>query len=119
MTDKKPSSGVVCHYCHNSLHVRRYCRKFQNRNRRFPYVHELLKGVSTLRIMLAKSGKPNTCLISSSSKWVIDSGATDHMTGNSSLFTMFQPHPSTSVVTFADGSTSCVLRSGTIHLTPL
>ena len=32
---------------------------------------------------------------------------------------MFQSHPSTSTVTLADGSTSCVLRSRTIHPTPL
>ena len=31
---------------------------------------------------------------------------------------MFQPHPSISIVTLADGSTSYVLRSGTIHPTP-
>ena len=41
------------------------------------------------------------------------------MTCNSSLFTIFQSHPSTSAVTLADGSTSCVLRLGTIHPTPL
>ena len=41
------------------------------------------------------------------------------MIGNSSLFTTFQSHPSTSTVTLADGSTSYVLGSGTIHLTPL
>ena len=41
------------------------------------------------------------------------------MTGNSSLFTTFQSHPSTFTDTLADGLTSCVLRSGTIHLTPL
>ena len=41
------------------------------------------------------------------------------MIGNSGLFTMFQSHPSTSTVTLVDGSTSCVLGSGTIHLTPL
>ena len=41
------------------------------------------------------------------------------MTGNSSLFTTFQSHLATSIVTIADGSTSCVLGSGTIHLTPL
>ena len=38
---------------------------------------------------------------------------------NSSLFTMFQSHPSTSTVTLADGSTSCVLRLGTIPSIPL
>ena len=56
---------------------------------------------------------------SSSCTLVIDSGATDHMTGNSNLFTTFQSHLSTSAVTLADGSRSCVLRSGTIHPTPL
>ena len=119
MINKKPSGGVVCHYCHNPGHVHRDCRKLQNRDRRFQYAHESLKSAPTLITMLAGSSKPNTCLISSSSKWVIDSGATDHMTGNSCLFTTFQPHPSTSIVTLADGSTSCVLKSWTIYPTPL
>ena len=39
--------------------------------------------------------------------------------GNSSLFTTFQSHPSISIVTLAYRSTSCVLESGTIHLTPI
>ena len=57
------------------------------------------------------------CFLSSSSTWVIDFGATDHMTSKSNLFTTFQSHPSISTVTLADGSRSCVLGSGTIHLT--
>ena len=69
--------------------------------------------------MLAGLGNPNTCLISSSSKWVIDSRATYHMIGNFSLFTTFQPHSSTSIVTLANGSTSCVFGSETIYPTPL
>ena len=69
--------------------------------------------------MLSGSSKSNTRLISSSSKWVIDSGATYHMTSNSNLFTTFQPHISTFTVTLADGSTSYVLGSRTIHPTPL
>ena len=40
------------------------------------------------------------------------------MTGNSSLFSTFQSHPSTSSVTLADGSQSCVLGLGTIFPTP-
>ena len=119
MTDKKPSGGVVCHYCHDPGHVHQDYRKLKNRYRRFPYVHESLKGVSTHNTMLIESGKPNTCLISSSSKRVIDSEATDHMTSNSNLLTTFQPHPSISTVTLADRSTSCVLGSRTIHSTSL
>ena len=111
----------MCHYCHNLGHVRRNCRKLQNNNRRFHYVHyhKSLKPASISITIHVESGKTNTCFISSSSTWVIDSGAIDHMAGNSSIFTTFQSHPSTSTVTLVDGSTSCVLGSGTIHPTPL
>ena len=108
----------MCHYCNNPGHVRRDCKKLQNRKRRFQCVYESLKGVSTPNTMLTVLGKPNTCLISSSSKWVIHFGATNHMTSNSSLFTMFQSQPSTSTITLANGSTSSVIGLETIHFTP-
>ena len=41
------------------------------------------------------------------------------MTSNSNVFTTFQSHPSISTIILADGSTSCILGSGTIHLTLL
>ena len=121
MTNKKSSGGVVCHYCHNPRHVCRDCRKLHNKNRRFQYVHykKSYKSASTSITTLVESSKIDTCFISSSSTWVINSRVTDHMTGNSSLFTTFQSHHSTSTVTLANGSTFCVLRSRTIHPTPL
>ena len=111
----------MCHYCHNPKHVRQNCRKLQNKNQRFQSIHhqKSLQSASTFISTLIKSGKTNISFISSSSTWVIDSRATDHMTDNSNLFTTFQSHPSTSTVTLAYGSTSCVLGSRTIHLTPL
>ena len=121
MTNKKPSRGVLCYYCHIPGHVRWNCRKLQNKNRRFqsiPY-QKSLKSTSAPISTLAESVTTNTCFLSSSSTWVIDSKATDHMTSNFSLFTTFQSHPATSTVTLADGSTSCVLGSWTIHPTPL
>ena len=107
MTNKKPLGGVVCHYCHNLGHVRRNCRQLQNTNRRFQFVHYLksLKFASTSITILVESSKTNTCFISSSFTWVIDSRATDQMTGNCSVFTTFQSHLSTSTITLADGST--------------
>ena len=121
MTNKKPSGGVVCHYCHNLGHVRRNFWKLQNKNRRFQSVHyhKSLKFASASIATLVESSKTKTCFLSFSSTRVINSRATDHMIGNSSLFTTFQSHPSTSTVTLEDGSTSCVLGSGTIHPTPL
>ena len=111
MTNNKPSGGVVCHYCHNPGHERWNCRKLQNKNRTFQSVHyqKSLKFAFTSIITLVESSKTHTCFISSSSTWVIDFRATDHMTSNYSLFTMFQSHPSTSTVTLAYGLTSCVL----------
>ena len=119
MTDKKPTHVDLCVIIAIIQGMYVGCRKLQNRNRQFQYAHKSLKSASTPSTMLVWSGKPNTCLISSSSKWVIDFGATYHMTGNFSLFTTFQLYPSTFTVTLVNGSTSCVLGSGTIHPTSL
>ena len=56
---------------------------------KFQLYQESSKPSFTLIAAIAESNKPNTCLFSSSSKWVINSKATDHMTGNSSLFSTF------------------------------
>ena len=52
MTDKKPSGGVMRHYCHNPRHVRRDCKKLHNRDQRFQYAHESFKRASTSSTML-------------------------------------------------------------------
>ena len=66
-------------------------------------------------LLLQQRQSPTKCLVSSSFfEWVIDSEATYHLTGNSSLFSTFQSQPSTSTVTLEDGSQSCVLGSSTI-----
>ena len=69
MTNKTPLRGVVCRYCHNSRHVRQNCRKLQNKNRRFQYVHYQKSPKSTFTSIttLVDSCKTNTCFISSSS----------------------------------------------------
>ncbi|KAL6347635.1 hypothetical protein AAG906_026163 [Vitis piasezkii] len=56
---------------------------------KFSQYQESLK-IYTPVTALAETGK--TCLISSSNEWVIDSGATDHMTGNPKTFSSFRSH---------------------------
>ena len=60
MTNKTPSGGVVCHYCHNPGHLRQDCRKLQDRDRRFQCAHESLKSASTPSTMPVGSSKSNT-----------------------------------------------------------
>ena len=142
---KNSGPETVCYYCHKPRHVIRDCKKRQSQNQRLQSAHiastkkasdqpvqltteelakfhlyqESLKSPSTPITAIAESGNPNKCLLSSLfSEWVIDSRATDHMTSNYSLFSTFQSHPSTSSVTLADGSQSCILRSGIIFPTP-
>ena len=142
------SGGVICDYCHKPGHVLRDCKKRQSQNQRFQSVQfahvastnkalnqsgqftteelarfhlyqESLKSSSTPITVIAESGNPNKCLVSSSSfEWVIDSEATNHIIDNSSLFSTFQSQPSTSTITLADGSQSCVLRLDTNFPTP-
>ena len=139
------SKGIFCNYCKKPGHTKFECRKLQFKNQQKQFANvastgdasespvvisadefakyslykESLKSSSPSVTAIADSGKSNACLLSTSSKWVIDSGATDHMTGNSNLFSTFQSHSSTSTVTLADGSPSSVLGSGTITPTPL
>ena len=116
-TREPNSEEVVCYYCRKPGHVIRDCKKLQNRNQRFPSAHiasstkafdqsvqfsenelarfhlyqKSLQSPYTPVTTIAESGNPNTCLVSSSSsEWVSDSRATDHMTGNSSLFSTFR-----------------------------
>ena len=135
----------MCYYCHKPGHVIQETKKLHNRNQRFPFTHiassseafdqsvqfsidelakfhlyqKSLQSPSTPVIAIIESGNPNKSLVSSSSsEWVIDSRATDHMIGNSNLFSTFQSQSSPSTVTLADGSQSYVLSSSTIFPTP-
>ncbi|RVW25707.1 Retrovirus-related Pol polyprotein from transposon RE1 [Vitis vinifera] len=130
--------------CKKGWPYQKNCRKLQNRNRRiqtanvatsdtatfsdssnkivtmtaeefskYSQYQDALKA-STPVSALAESGK--TCLVSSSNKWIIDSGATDHMTGNHKTFSTFRTH-SAPPVTVADGSTYEIKGSGTDLMT--
>jgi hypothetical protein len=50
--------------------------------------------------------------------WVIDSGASDHMTGMSPLFSPYNPYSGKDKVRIADGSLSPVSGKGFVSVTP-
>ena len=93
-TQGQSSGAIVCHYCHKPGHMKRDYRKLQSRNQgfrsaqvasssdasgksitvfaddfaKFSQYQESLRTSSTPVTAIAESGKPNTCLVSSSSK---------------------------------------------------
>jgi transposase InsO family protein len=78
----------------------------------------LLQRANASSSLLIASG--NTCLHSSSSpSWVIDSGASDHMTGNSSLLSHTSSPCSPSFVTVANGTKTLVQGKGTVTTSDL
>jgi hypothetical protein len=54
----------------------------------------------------------------SSNPWIIDSGATNHMTGSSKSFSSYTPRSGKERVRIADGSSAPIMGSGTISCTP-
>ena len=50
--------------------------------------------------------------------WVIDSGATNHMTNSSLKFSIYSPYPSNIKITTADGSLTTVVDQGEIKIHP-
>ncbi|KAM2593817.1 hypothetical protein TB1_042915 [Malus domestica] len=66
------------------------------------------------------SGKMGTALMASTTRdsgWIIDSGATDHMTYDASLFHHMTSPPKENVIT-ANGDVALVMGAGSISLTP-
>ena len=50
--------------------------------------------------------------------WIIDSGATDHMTGSSKLFCSYNPCAGNKKIKIADGSLSAIAGIGSIVISP-
>ena len=74
---------------------------------------------ASLASLLAPSTSGTSALLSSSSpSWIIDSGASSHMTGTSSLLSSYHPTPSHPPITIANGRPCPVQGRGTTGVTP-
>lgn len=58
---------------------------------------------------------PNTEQLS---RWVVDSGATDHMSHNVTFFDSYKPTLGNQQITVVDGSPTNIARQGNLYLTP-
>ena len=57
-------------------------------------------------------------ITSSPKPWILDSSASDHMTGTISLLTLTKHNPYHTKTTLPNGHTSLITCSGTVHLSP-
>ena len=73
---------------------------------------------SLTSLSASSTSSTSTLLSSSSLSWIIDSGASSHMTGTLSLLSSYHPMPSHLLVTIADGWPCPVQGHGTSRVTP-
>lgn len=73
---------------------------------------------------MTTNASPSSTLLSDSESgtrpttWIIDTGATDHMTFDSTIFSTLSPKPRHPYITSANGVPSNVTREGAISLSP-
>ena len=136
-------SHIECHYCHEMGHFKRNCSKLQGRSQSFQSAHiaataELESSTTRMIAMtdeefarysqfqasqsstasIVQTGNSVACLSDSKSKWVIDSGATDHMTGNAGILSSFQSPTRSFSVKLANRSATPVVENGSTTVYP-
>lgn len=141
-TEGRATNPVFCVYCKKPGHTKFECWKLQNKQKQSTGSRGSVpvnqsahiaktngddnKSVHVSADEFAKFTKYQESLkdapthvstVAKSRRWVIDSSATDHMTGNALNFSKFQSNSSNHNVTLANGSSSSVKGSGTINLT--
>ena len=113
--------GPRCHFCKKFGHIQRNCRAahrrkpqdFQKRREHKPEVkvHVNGKNFSTVGLVACHVGTHHKRY-----NWIIDSGATCHISNNKNLFIELQSLSKPQEVTLGDGSTLKALGRGTVTL---
>ncbi|PRQ47582.1 putative RNA-directed DNA polymerase [Rosa chinensis] len=133
------SSSLTCNYCKNPGHIKANCyrlvgflagyfdrpRPQDNKPKGKAAVtkpdHTNFTGKDTASVSCGGNGKIGVALkisgFTGGNTWIIDSGASDHMTYDRSFFLFLNP-PSISSVVNANGDSFPVLGIGSVRLTP-
>jgi hypothetical protein len=78
----------------------------------------LYKILESLSCSIAPKGNSALLCVSPSHAWIVDSGASDHMTGDSTLFSSYSPCAGNHKIKIADGSFSAIAGKGSVVLSP-
>ena len=111
----RPKKTFTCHYCKKPGHFKRDCRKFLATQRK-------QEGANTAETNYNKEGLVTTHALATTTSrgsWIIDSGATCHMSNNSNLFVEYRELKTPQVVTLGDGRSLEGIAEGTVKLETL
>ncbi|KAI5418366.1 hypothetical protein KIW84_042851 [Lathyrus oleraceus] len=73
----------------------------------------------TLSCSIATKGNSAYLSVSLSHTWIVDSGASDHMTGESTLFSSYSPCAGNQKIKIVDGSFSAIAGKGSVVLSQM
>ena len=99
----KGYKDVECNYCHKKGHIKKYCSKLKSRTEK----DSNHKGTTSVDFLLVHEFEFAN-LFDSSTSWVIDSGASFHITSRRGLFTSYTPGGFGSVKMAHEGVTKCI-----------
>ena len=88
------------------------------------FSHQMISPVPTENVLgtgsVAQTGNYSTAMntqVQKHNSWIVDSGASDHMTGNAKLFSAYKSNSENLMVRIADGSLSKVAGIGSVTIT--
>ncbi|KAK8936121.1 hypothetical protein KSP39_PZI013254 [Platanthera zijinensis] len=114
--------NVECHYCHKKGHIKKFCYTLKNDQKKKGIATEgkdeghTAATVSTEEDDVIIVGDDVTAALSCDDRcWIVDSGASAHVSHNRELFATYTTHDC-GVLRMGNGDTSKVLGRGDMHL---
>ena len=106
----------TCFYCGNKGHISRACRKRRSDEAGSSAGSQHRPQFSALALAARSSGAERSTSHSQQVRWVLDTGASRHITGNRSIMRNLRPVEEPVTITFGNGGTGRAAATGEVLL---